>query len=450
MQAELKQENSMVEGVIWRQMLNFFFPILLGTFFQQMYNTADALIVGRILGESALAAVGGSAGIITMTVVGFFTGLTSGASIIAAQMLGAKDRDSVNDSIHTIYAFSILAGIILTAIGIPLTEQMLVALNTPQSIMRASEEYLWVYFVGLVFVLVYNTGASLLRSLGDAKHPFWYLIVCCVINIVLDYVFIAYFHMGIAGAAVATVIAQAISAILVTIRLARYEEVCDFRMRKIRIHWSMMKRELLLGLPGGVQSAMYCISGIITTAALNGFGETVVASWTAYSKFDAIFWMISGAMGVTITTFVGQNFGAGKHARIRQGVRLMNWAYVGIAVIMSVVILVLREPLFRLFVESEEAVSVGCRMLILITPFYILNIHIENYSGALRGMGDTVAPMMISIFGVCVFRVIYLGILMPIFHSLDLLCIMFPFSWALTEVMYLIYYPIRMRKLVKT
>ena len=450
MQAELKQENSMVEGVIWRQMLNFFFPILLGTFFQQMYNTADALIVGRILGESALAAVGGSAGIITMTVVGFFTGLTSGASIIAAQMLGAKDRDSVNDSIHTIYAFSILAGIILTAIGIPLTEQMLVALNTPQSIMRASEEYLWVYFVGLVFVLVYNTGASLLRSLGDAKHPFWYLIVCCVINIVLDYVFIAYFHMGIAGAAVATVIAQAISAILVTIRLARYEEVCDFRMRKIRIHWSMMKRELLLGLPGGVQSAMYCISGIITTAALNGFGETVVASWTAYSKFDAIFWMISGAMGVTITTFVGQNFGAGKHARIRQGVRLMNWAYVGIAVIMSVVILVLREPLFRLFVESEEAVSVGCRMLILITPFYILNIHIENYSGALRGMGDTVAPMMISIFGVCVFRVIYLGILMPIFHSLDLLCIMYPISWALTEVMYLIYYPIRMRKLVKT
>lgn len=450
MQAELKQENSMVEGVIWRQMLNFFFPILLGTFFQQLYNTADALIVGRILGEGALAAVGGSAGIITMTVVGFFTGLTSGASIIAAQMLGAKDRDSVNDSIHTIYAFSILAGIILTAIGIPLTEQMLVALNTPQSIMRASEEYLWVYFVGLVFVLVYNTGASLLRSLGDAKHPFWYLIVCCVINIVLDYVFIASFHMGIAGAAVATVIAQAISAILVTIRLGRYEEVCDFRMRKIRIHWSMMKRELLLGLPGGVQSAMYCISGIITTAALNGFGETVVASWTAYSKFDAIFWMISGAMGVTITTFVGQNFGAGKHARIRQGVRLMNWAYVGIAVIMSVVILVLREPLFRLFVESEEAVSVGCRMLILITPFYILNIHIENYSGALRGMGDTVAPMMISIFGVCVFRVIYLGILMPIFHSLDLLCIMYPISWALTEVMYLIYYPIRMRKLVKT
>lgn len=449
MQAELKQDNPMVEGVIWRQMLNFFFPILLGTFFQQMYNTADALIVGRILGESALAAVGGSAGIITMTVVGFFMGLTSGASIIAAQMLGAKDRESVNDSIHTIYAFSLLSGIILAVAGILLTKNMLIWLNTPQSIMRASEEYLWVYFAGLVFVLIYNTGASLLRSLGDAKHPFWYLIVCCVINIVLDYVFIAYFHMGVAGAAVATVIAQAISAILVTHRLGRFDEVCDFRLCKIRIHPNMMKRELVLGLPGGVQSAMYCISGIITTAALNGFGETVVASWTAYSKFDAIFWMISGAMGVTITTFVGQNFGAGKHERIQQGVRLMNWVYVAIASIMSVVIFVLREPLFRLFVESEEAVSVGCRMLILITPFYILNIHIENYSGALRGVGDTVAPMMISIFGVCVFRVVYLGILMPIFHSLDVLCIMYPVSWLLTEVMYLIYYPNRMKKLIK-
>ena len=449
MQAEGKQESAMVEGIIWRQMLNFFFPILLGTFFQQMYNTVDALIVGRILGESALAAVGGSAGIITMTVVGFFMGLTSGASIIAAQMLGAKDRESVNDSIHTIYAFSVLSGIVLAVVGILLTKNMLLWLNTPQSIMRPSQEYLWVYFAGLVFVLIYNTGASLLRSLGDAKHPFWYLIICCVINVVLDYIFIANFHMGVAGAAVATVIAQAISAVLVTIRLARYDEVCDFRLRKIRIHWSMMKRELLLGLPGGVQSAMYCISGIITTAALNGFGETVVASWTAYSKFDAIFWMISGAMGVTITTFVGQNFGAGKYERIHQGVRLMNWAYVVVAVFMSVVILVLREPLFRIFVESEEAVSVGCRMLILITPFYLLNIHIENYSGALRGIGDTVAPMMISIFGVCVFRVIYLGILMPIFHSLDILCIMYPISWLLTEVMYLVYYPIRMKKLVK-
>lgn len=449
MKTQKPQENPMVEGVIWKQMLSFFFPILLGTFFQQMYNTADALIVGRILGEAALAAVGGSAGIITMTVVGFFMGLTSGASIIAAQMLGAKDRESVNDSIHTIYAFSLFSGVLLTAVGIVLTRKMLIWLNTPESIMEASAEYLWVYFAGLVFVLIYNTGASILRSLGDAKHPFWYLIVCCFINIVLDYVLIVYGHMGIAGAALATVIAQAISAVLVTVRLCRYEEVCDFRLRKIRIHWEMMKRELVLGFPGGIQSAMYCISGIITTAALNGFGETAVASWTAYSKFDAIFWMISGAMGVTITTFVGQNFGAGRADRIHKGVRLMNWAYVFVAVFMSVLIVTLREPLFRVFVASDEAVEIGCRMLILITPFYILNIFIENYSGALRGVGDTIAPMMISIFGVCIFRIIYLGIFMPMFHSLDVLCIMYPVSWALTNAMYMIYYPVRMRKLVR-
>ena len=444
-----KQESLMTEGVIWKQMLSFFFPILLGTFFQQLYNTADALIVGRILGENALAAVGGSAGIITMTVVGFFGGLTSGAAIIAAQMLGAKDRDGVNDSIHTIYAFSLLAGVLLAAAGIFLTENMLLWLNTPEGLMEGSIEYLWIYFAGLVFVLIYNTGASLLRSLGDAKHPFWYLIVCCFINIILDYVFIVYCHLGIAGASLATVIAQAISAALVTIRLRRFAEVCDFRMKKIRINGSMMKRELLLGLPGGIQAAMYCISGLITTAALNGFGETVVAAWTAYTKFDAIFWMISGAMGVTITTFVGQNFGAGKFERIQTGVRIMNWAYVGIAIFSSILFVALRVPLYRLFVESQEAVDVGCRMLLLITPFYLLNIHIENYSGALRGVGDTIAPMVISIIGVCIFRIIYLGILMPIHHSLDVLCVMYPVSWALTGVMYLIYYPRRMRKLVK-
>ena len=444
-----KQDNLMTEGVIWKQMLGFFFPILLGTFFQQMYNTADALIVGRTLGESALAAVRGSAGIITMTVVGFFGGLTSGASIIAAQMLGAKDRDSVNDSIHTIYAFSLWAGVILAVAGILLTKNMLLWLNTPEGLMDGSAQYLWIYFAGLVFVLIYNTGASLLRSLGDAKHPFWYLIVCCVINVVLDLVFIIYGHMGIAGAAAATVIAQAISAVLVTIRLRSFADVCDFRLKKIRINGSMMKRELLLGLPGGIQAAMYCISGLITTAALNGFGETVVASWTAYTKFDAIFWMISGAMGVTITTFVGQNFGAGKTDRIHRGVKIMNWAYVFVAVFSSILFVVLRVPLYRIFVESQEAVEVGSRMLLLITPFYILNIHIENYSGALRGVGDTIAPMVISIIGVCVFRILYLGILMPIHHSLEVLCIMYPVSWALTNAMYLIYYPRRMRKLVK-
>ena len=447
----MSEENQagLVEGTIWKKMLNFFFPILMGTFFQQMYNTADALIVGRTLGESALAAVGGSAGIITSTVVGFFMGLTSGASIIAAQMLGARDRKSVNDSIHTIYAFSLGAGVILTIFGIVLTEKMLFWLKTPQALMDGSVQYLWIYFVGLVFVLIYNTGASILRSLGDAKHPFWYLIVCCVINVILDYVLIVYGHMGIAGAAAATVVAQAISAVLVTIRLRRFAEVCDFRVKQIRIDGNMLKRELMLGLPGGTQSAMSCISGLITTAALNSFGEAAVASWTAFSKFDGLFWMISGAMGVTITTFVGQNFGAGKVDRIRKGVKLMNWAYVFVAVLSSVLFIVFREPLFRIFVESEEAIAIGCRMILLIGPFYICNIYIENYAGALRGVGDTVAPMLISIFGICVFRVTYLAVLMPVYQSLDVLCLMYPISWVLVNTMYMIYYPIRMRKLVK-
>lgn len=439
----------MIEGVIWKQMLSFFFPILLGTFFQQLYNTADALIVGRTLGENALAAVGGSTGMITSTVVTFFSGLTSGAAIIAAQMVGAKDRERVNDSIHTIYAFCIVTGILLSVAGILLTEKMLQWMKTPLALMADSSAYLWIYFAGLVFVLIYNTGASLLRSLGDARRPFWYLVVCCLVNVVLDYVLIVYAHMGVAGAAVATVIAQGISAVLVTLRLLRYREACDFSLRKLRIHPDMLKRELVLGLPGGTQAAMYSISNIIVTAAINGFGELTVASWTAYSKFDGLFWMISGAMGMTITTFVGQNFGAGKMDRIRKGVRVMNWAYVAIALCMSALVILFREPLFQIFVESREAIEVGCRMLLIISPFYIINIFIENYSGALRGVGDTVMPMLFSVFGICVFRIIYLGLFFPLFPTLEVLCAMYPVSWILTNTLYMIYYPIRMKKLNK-
>ena len=441
--------NPLVEGVVWKQLLSFFFPILLGTFFQQLYNTADALIVGRILGDNALAAVGGSTGMITSTAVGFFMGLTSGAAIIAAQMVGARDRKRVNDSIHTIYAFALIAGIGTSFFGFLAAERMLLWMKTPAALMADSKAYLQIYFAGLVFVLIYNTGASLLRALGDAKRPFWYLIICCGINVVLDLVLIVFFHMGVAGAALATVISQGISAVLVTVRLLRFREVCDFRFAHVRINADMLKRELMLGLPGGTQAAMYSISNIIVTAAINAFGEVTVASWTAYSKFDGLFWMISGAMGMTITTFVGQNFGAGKFDRIKRSVKLMNWAYVVIAAVMSFLVIFLRQPLFRIFVTSDEAVTVGCRMLLVISPFYILNIFIENYAGALRGVGDTLTPMLFSVFGICVFRLIYLWVFFPLYPTLEVLCAMYPITWLLTNTLYLFYYPYRMKRLVR-
>ena len=439
----------MVEGVIWKQLLQFFFPVLLGTFFQQMYNTADALIVGRALGENALAAVGGSTGMITSTAVGFFMGLTSGASIIAAQMMGAKDRESVNNSIHTIYGFSLVAGVILAIAGFILSEDMLRWMKTPEILMEDSVAYLQIYFAGLAFTLIYNTGGNLLRALGDAKSPFIYLIVCCVVNIILDYVLIVWCHMGVAGAAVATVVAQAISAVLVTVRLMRSRAICDFHLKTIRIDGGMLKRELALGLPGGTQAAMYCISNIIVQAAINSFGEVSVASWTAFSKFDGLFWMISGAIGMTLTTFAGQNFGAGRIDRIYKSVRLVNVAYAVIAAVTTAVVILWRVPLFSLFVESREAIEIGCRMLWVISPFYITNIFIENYAGVLRGVGDTVMPMVFSILGICVFRVLYLAVVFQLYPTLEVLCAMYPVSWVLTNTLYMIYYPIRMKRLVK-
>ena len=447
MTQQLEHDNSMIAGTVWKQLLHFFFPILLGTFFQQMYNTADALIVGRTLGENALGAVGGSTGMITSTAVSFFMGLTSGASIIASQMHGARDKVQVNDSIHTIYGFSLVSGIFISVIGFLGAEQMLSWLKTPTGLMADSKTYLQIYFAGLIFVLIYNTGASLLRALGDAKRPFWYLIVCCVLNVILDYVLIVFFHMGVAGAAVATVLAQGVSAVLVTLRLMHFHEVCDFRLRHIRIHRPMLRREMMLGLPGGAQAAMYSVSYIFSTTAINTFGELTVAAWTAYSKFDGLFWTISGAMGVTITTFVGQNYGAGRIDRIKKSVKIMNYAYVVIAVVMSCLVILLRQPLFRIFLQSDEAIAIGCRMLLVISPFYILNVHLENYAGALRGVGDTFIPMLFSVFGICVFRLIYLLVFFPRFPTLEVLCAMYPITWVLTNTLYLFYYPYRMKRL---
>lgn len=448
MEMREEQKLPMVEGVIWKQLMQFFFPILLGTFFQQLYNTVDALIVGRILGENALAAVGGSTGMITSTVVTFFSGLTSGAAIIASQMLGAGNRKSVNDSIHTVYAFSLIAGILLSVVGVWTTEVMLRGMNTPEELMEDSKIYLVIYFAGLIFTLIYNTGASLLRALGDAKRPFWYLIICCLINVVLDYVLIAWFSMGVDGAAAATVFAQGISAILVTVRLMRFPEACDFRLRHIRIQPHMLKRELVLGFPGGIQAAMYSISNIIVTAALNGFGAVTVAAWVALGKFDSLFWMISGAMGVTITTFVGQNYGAGRKDRIRQSVKIINIAYLISGIIMGGLIIIFREQLLGVFLQSKEAVEIGCVMIMIISPFYVVNIFTENYAGALRGVGDTFIPMVFSVFGICIFRVIYLAVWFPMMPTLEVLCAMYPISWTITNTFYMFYYPIRMRKLM--
>lgn len=438
--------NQITEGVIWRQLLLFFFPIVFGTFFQQLYNTIDTVIVGHFVGKEALASVGGSSTQIINLIVGFFTGLSSGASVVIAQFFGAQDERTVRQSLHTAYAFSIAGSIVISVLGIVLAPSMLEWMHTPEEIMADSTMYLRIYFTGILFVFIYNMGSSVLRAVGDSRHPLYYLIFCCVMNIILDTLFVVVFHMGVLGVALATLISQACSAVLVTRKLMISDGILKLFIRQIRLHKSVLKSQLHIGLPAGFQSVMYSITNVIIQAALNDFGTDTAAAWSVYGKLDAVFWMVSSAFGISITTFVGQNYGAKKMDRIKRSTRVC----LGIDFIMSGVLvlflIVARTFLFRLFTNDAEVIRIGSEMLLLITPWYIVFVIIEILSGSLRGVGDVVIPMIITMCGICLLRVVWIIGALKIKPTIPAIIFSYPVTWISTAVLFIIYYFYRMKK----
>ena len=449
MKQKTQNINQITEGIIWRQLLLFFFPIVFGTFFQQLYNTIDTGIVGQFVGKAALASVGGSATQLINLVVGFFTGLSSGASVVIAQFFGAKDERSVKESLHTAYAFSILGSIVISALGIGLAPQLLRWMNTPEELLADSTLYLRIYFAGILFVFIFNVGSSILRAVGDSKNPLYYLIACCFINIFLDLLFVIVFHLGVAGVAYATFLSQAISALLVTHKLMTSHSILTLKIRDIRLHKNVLKSQLWIGLPAGFQSVMYSISNVIIQAALNRFGTDTVAAWSAYGKLDAIFWMVSGAIGISITTFVGQNYGARKYDRVHKSVRICLGIDSIISVILIVFLMLFRVPLFRLFTQDPSVIRIGSDMLALITPCYIFFVFIEVLAGALRGMGDVMIPTLITLLGVCVLRLIWIAVVLQISPTVNAIIYSYPVTWIATAVLFIIYYLYKKKRILK-
>lgn len=442
----MSKNNQITEGVIWKQLLLFFFPIMMGTFFQQFYNTVDAIVVGRFVGANALAAVGGSSGQIINLIVGFFTGLTSSAAVIVSQFFGSGDRKRVSQCMHTLYAFSIIGSVVITVLGLVVAPKLLVLMNTPEELMADSLVYLQVYFSGVFFVFIYNTGASILRALGDSRRPLIYLIVCCIVNVMLDLVCVVFLGMGVVGVAVATLIAQAISAVLVTGALMHSPALCDFSLREIRIHGDSLKKQLFIGLPGGVQGSMYSLSNMILQTAVNAIGATAVAAWTAHGKLDAVFWMINGSMGIAVTTFVGQNYGAGLIDRVRRSVRVGLGLDMVFAAICSTLLIVFRIPLFSIFTDDPGVLQIAADTLVIIAPFYILFTFIEILSCALRGMGDVLIPMIMTMLGVCGFRVAWVLFVVPLAPTMETISANYPVSWGITAAFFVGYWFWKMGK----
>lgn len=445
--AKVNDVAVLTEGSIGKALLKFFFPIMFGTFFQQLYNTVDAIVVGRFVGSNALAAVGGSAGMIVSLIVGFFIGLTAGASVIVSQFFGSGDREKVNKSMHTIYAFSIIGSLIISVVGYFLAPRILEWMSTPADIYEDSLLYLRVFLIGIVFTFIYNTGSALLRAIGDSKRPLIYLIVCCGVNIVLDIVFVAVLKLGVLGAALATLVALAISSVLVTWALMHSAALCDFSIREIRIDWATLKTQIYIGFPGGVQTSMYSLSNMILQTAVNKIGTDAAAAWTSIGKMDAIYWMVGGSLGTALITVVGQNYGAGKMDRVRKSVNIGLSLYYAFSIVIVAVLFVFQRQLFGFFTENQVVIDIAMSAFRIMAPFYLLFSFIEIYSCALRGMGDVVIPMIMTMAGVCGFRVLWAIFVVPISPSMELISWSYPISWAMTSACFIVYYRYKIRKI---
>lgn len=439
--------NEITEGVIWKQLLIFFFPIAVGTLVQQFYNVADAAIVGRFVGKEALASVGGSASVLTSMVVYFFTGLASGAAVIVAQFYGAKDEDGLHKAIHTVYGFSIVISIIFAVVGWFITPGVLELMNTPMDILADSIVYLRIYFIGLIATLTYNVGSSIMRAAGDSKRPLYYLVICSILNIVLDLAFIIIFDMGIAGAAIATVISQAVSALLVARALMHSYDMIKLEPKRIRIYKSILLTQIKIGLPSGLQSCISGITNMILQTAINGFGTDTAAAWAAFNKIDMIFWTLCGAFGVAITTFVGQNYGAKKIDRMWKSVRVCLGLALIVCGIAQFCLYAFCGPMYSAFTSDPKVIDIGVYMMRYLVPVYILFVFQEIPAGALRGMGDTIMPTLFNVIGTIFIKVPWVLFILPRFYSLETIMLTYPAAGSFGLVMTLIYYFYKKRKL---
>ena len=432
--------NDLTSGSVWKKLLVFFIPIAAGTLIQQLYNAVDGLIVGRFVGTNALAAVGGSSAQIINVLVGFFVAMTAGASVVIGQIFGAGRKEDLDRAIGNAVTALGLFGLVLTAFGLIASPALLRLLNTPEETMEGAILYLRIYFLGVTFVMILNMESSILRALGDSFHPFLYMVAGCLLNIVLDFVFVVFFHWGIAGVAIATVAAQVLNTALLTWQLMRGTDEYRLSVRNLRLKGVYLINMLRLGVPSGLQSSMYSISNMIIQVGVNSLGTVVVASWAMSGKTDGIYWAVSNAMGAAITNFIAQNHGAGRTDRVKQCVKqglIMDFL---VTVGISALLMIFAIPMLRILTPDEAVIQTTYQIMSYFVPYYFTWVLVEVLSAVLRGVGDAVAPVAIIGTGICLFRIIWIATVFAHFGTLFVLCLSYTVSWVITSVALVIYY----------
>lgn len=430
--------NMMSEGSIAKKIIYFAIPLFLGNLFQQLYNTADSLIVGNFLGSSALAAVASSGNLIFL-LVGFFNGISVGAGVVIARFFGAHDHKRVHLSIHTTVALGIVCGIVLTILGVVFAPKILILMGTPQDVLPNSIIYFRVYFMGSLAFVLYNAFTGILQALGDSKHPLYYLIISSVINVVLDIVFITVFDMGAGGAALATIISQIVSAVLCFVHLIKLPAY-PLKVQQIRFDLPMLKLVIQNGLPAGIQNSIIALANVVVQSYINSFGQMAVAGCGAYSKIEGFGFLPITCFALAMTTFVSQNIGAKKYDRVKKGTRFGIICSLVLAQIIGMIIFIGAPFLIGLFDSTQDVISYGTMQARTVTLFYFLLAFSHCIAGILRGAGKSMIPMIVMMIFWCVVRVLYISIALHLVHDIHLVFWAYPITWACSSIVFLWFY----------
>ncbi|HIR60733.1 MAG TPA: MATE family efflux transporter [Candidatus Faecivivens stercoravium] len=429
----------MTQGTIWKQLIYFAFPLLIGNLFQQLYNTVDSVVVGNFVSTEALAAVGSVTPIINM-LVGFFSGLATGAGVVISQFFGAKNGQMLHKAVHTTLLMTVGLGVIFTFIGIFMTPLMLNLMSTPADVFDGAALYLRIYFGGVLGLMLYNMVSGILRAVGDSKRPLYFLILSSLLNVVLDLAFVLIFHWGIAGVAIATIIAQFISAFLLLVVLARSDEDYKLVLRDLKMDAEILKRIVRIGLPAGLQMAVTSFSNVFVQSYINRFGSACMAGWTSYSKIDQFVLLPMQSLSLSATTFVGQNLGAGNLSRAKKGTRVSMAISVAITAVLTVLLIAFSSQLLMLFNQDENVLYYGNIFIRYLAPFYVICCINQIFAGSLRGAGDATGPMIIMLLSFVVFRQIYLFVGSQFFDSIIFVGLGYPAGWLVCSVFMAIHY----------
>lgn len=429
----------LTNGSIYKKIIKFALPIFWGNLFQQLYNIVDSLIVGNFVGRDALAAIS-STGSLVFLLVGLFSGIFMGAGVVISKYFGAEEKDKVQKSIHTSIAFGILSGIILSIVGTILSPQILSLMGTPESVFPQAVLYVRIYFGGILSVILYNTASGIFQAVGDSKHPLYYLIVSSILNVILDLLFVVGFKTGIGGAAVATVISQAVSVILAFCHLCRSKDIYRVTLRKISLDFSMLKEILHMGIPAGIQNSVIAIANIVVQSNINSFGAIAVAGCGAYSKIEGFAFIPITSFAFAMTTFISQNLGAKKYDRAKKGTYFGIAISLGLAELIGIIFFIATPILISFFNKEPDVVAYGTLQARTISLFFFLLAFSHCIAGILRGAGKSIVPMTVMLCCWCIFRVIYVTVATKIIPDIRVIFWAYPITWTLSSIIFLVYY----------